>query len=229
MKSRVVSTTLLLLGILMISIAVIVKQDNAFKKKTDKKNNTAMDIVSVINMSSTKRDQKLEVVDLNSTSKKNKVIELSMEQTPQSIYIPPRIEVYEGMTIEELSAKLDRSLKGVLSGKGNLIAKTCLETNVDPYIAVAIMLHETGCRSRCSTLAVQCNNVGGQKGSPRCGNGSYKAYSTIDEGIVGVINNLSRNYFAQGRTTVETIAPKYAEGASWPSKINWYVNLVRTN
>lgn len=232
MKSRVVSTTLLILGVLMISIAVVVKQEDSFNTNiSKKKSNNAMDIVNVINISTTSREEKLEVVDLELTSdnNSNKVVELSMEQTPQSIYIPPRVEVYEGMTLEELGAKLDHSLSGVLSGKGTLIAKTCLDLGVDPYIAVAIMLHETGCRSKCSSLAVRCNNVGGQKGSPRCGNGSYKAYSTIDDGIVGMIQNLSNNYFSKGRTTVETIAPKYAEGASWPSKINWYVNLVRTN
>lgn len=228
MKSRVVSTTLLVLGVLMISIAAVVKQEISFSK--NKINDVkAMDVVNIINISATNREEKLEVVKLESANNNNKVVELSMEQTPQSIYIPPRVEVYEGMTLEELGAKLDRSLNGVLSGKGNLIAKTCIDSGVDPYIAVAIMLHETGCRSRCSTLAVKCNNVGGQKGSPRCGNGSYKAYNTIDEGIVGMIQNLGNNYFAHGRNTVETIAPKYAEGVNWPNKINWYVSVIRTN
>ena len=39
-------------------------------------------------------------------------------------------------------------------------------------------------------------------------------------------NNLSKNYFAQGRTTVETIAPKYCEGNTWAGKINYFVNKI---
>lgn len=230
MKSRVVSATLLILGVLMISIAVVVKQDNSFKVTKNKNNTNTMDIVSIINMSTTNREEKLEVVDLNLSNENSndKVIELSMEQTPQSVYIPPRVEVYEGMTLEELGAKLDRILgNGYLSGKGNLIASKCIELGVDPYITTAIILHETGCRSNCSSLVRQCNNVGGQKGGPTCGNSGYKYYATIDDGIVGHIENLYRNYFSIGRTTVETIAPKYAASTTWSGKINWYIELIR--
>ena len=119
-----------------------------------------------------------------------------MEQTPQSVYIPPRIEVYEGMTLEELGEKINRNLgTGYLSGKGNLIASKCIELGIDPYITTAIILHETGCKYNCSTLVKQCNNVGGQKGAPGCGGGSYKYYATLDDGIVGHIENLYYNYF----------------------------------
>lgn len=230
MKSRVVSTSLVILGVLMISIAVIVKQDNSFNVTKNNSNN-AIDIVSVINMSSANREEKLEVVDLNISKDKNSdVVELSMEQTPQSIYIPPRVEVYEGMTLEELGAKLDRNLgTGYISGKGYLIASKCIELGIDPYIVTAIILHETGCRSNCSSLVRQCNNVGGQKGGPTCGNGSYKYYATLDDGIVGHIENLYYNYFSVGRTTIESIAPKYAASPAWPGKINWYVDLIRAN
>lgn len=231
MKSRVVSTTLLVLGVLMISIAVVVKQDNSFNVTKNKSNN-AMDIVSVINMSSTNREEKLEVVDLNISDENNssEIVELSMEQTPQSVYIPPRVEVYEGMTLEELGAKIDRNLgSGYLSGKGYLIANKCIELGIDPYIVTAIILHETGCRSNCSSLVRNCNNVGGQKGGPTCGNSSYKYYATLDDGIVGHIENLYYNYFSVGRTTIESIAPKYAASPTWSGKINWYVNLIRAS
>lgn len=229
MKSKIVGIALSILGIFMISIAGVIQEDNTFESGKKTSDNATMDIVNVINMSSTNRSEKAEVVDLNLSTTKNNVVELSMEQAPQSVYIPPRVEVYEGMTLEELSAKLERSLGGVLSGKGSLIASKCVELGIDPYIVTAIMLHETGCRSNCSNLVKYCNNVGGQKGSPSCGNGSYKAYATLDDGIVSHIQNLYNNYFSKGRTTVETIAPKYAEGSSWPGKINWYVNLIRAS
>lgn len=156
--------------------------------------------------------------------------EVEMEINPASVIIPARVEVYDGMTLEELAAKINRNLgDGYISGKGELIASYCLEKGVDPYIAVAIMLHETGCRANCSNLVRQCNNVGGQKGSPGCGGGAFKAFNTLDEGIYGFINNLYKNYYAYGLTTVETIAPRYAEGNTWAGKINWYVNLIKNS
>lgn len=229
MKSRVVGITLSIVGILMVSIASIIEENDSFDIKKSV-NNNAMDIVSVINMSSSNRMKKAEIISDNSVDSDDNVVELNMEQAPQSVYIPPRVEVYEGMTLEELGEKINRNLgTGYLSGKGGLIASKCIELGVDPYIVTAIILHETGCKYNCSTLVKQCNNVGGQKGAPSCGGGSYKYYATLDDGIVGHIENLYYNYFSKGRTTVETIAPRYAASTAWSGKINWYVNLIRAN
>lgn len=156
--------------------------------------------------------------------------EVEMEAAPVSIVIPPRVEVYDGMTMEELAAKLDRNLgNGYISGKGYLIASQCIEKGVDPYVAVSIMLHETGCKSNCSNLVRTCNNVGGQKGAPGCNGGAYKAFATLDEGIIGFIDNLYRNYYSKGLTTIDSIAPKYAESSAWPAKIYSYVNQIKAN
>ena len=229
MKSRVVGITLSIVGILMVSIASIIEENDSFDIKKSV-NNNAMDIVSVINMSSSNRMKKAEIISDNSVDSDDNVVELNMEQAPQSVYIPPRVEVYEGMTLEELGEKINRNLgTGYLSGKGSLIASKCIELGVDPYIVTAIILHETGCKYNCSTLVKQCNNVGGQKGAPSCGGGSYKYYATLDDGIVGHIENLYYNYFSKGRTTVETIAPRYAASTAWSGKINWYVNIIRAN
>lgn len=227
MKSRVVSMTLSVIGIFMISVATIIGKDE-LKSNEANVNNNAMDIVNVINMSSTNRETKAEVVNMNLSDNNSNVEELSMEQAPQSIYIPPRVEVYEGMTLEELGEKLNHSLgTTTLGGKGYLIASKCIELGVDPYLATAIMLHETGCPNNCSGLLKRCNNVGGQKGAPSCGAGGYKYYATLDDGIVGHIENLYKNYFSQGRNTVETIAPRYAASSAWPGKIHWYIDKIR--
>ena len=136
-----------------------------------------------------------------------------------------RLEVFDGLTMEELSAKINKSLgNAVLAGKGNLIASYCLSKGVDPYLATAIMIHETGRGT--STMARQCYNVAGQKGSPSC-MGSYKGYATIDDGIRGAIDNLYNNYYARGLNTPETIGPKYAESGTWVSMINGYINSIR--
>ena len=74
--------------------------------------------------------------------------------------------VYDGMTLNELAEKLNRYLKSNLSGMGMVYASKSIELGVDPYLAVAISMHETGCKWGCSKLTRECNNVGGMKGKP---------------------------------------------------------------
>ena len=128
------------------------------------------------------------------------------------------------MTIEELSMKLDRVLHSTMSGKGNLIATYTLEVGVDPYLATAIILLETGCNSSCSRMVNTCYNVGGMKGS---GCGAYASFPSLDEGIKAFIDNLNRNYYSYGLTTPETMGPKYAESKEWPMKVNNYINKIK--
>ena len=150
---------------------------------------------------------------------------VEMETTPASVIIPPRIEVYGGMTLEEVAAQINKSLKNDITDKGMVIASKCIELGVDPFIASAIILHETGCgQNQCSNIARNCYNFGGQKGS---GCGAYQRYNSVDEGLAGMISNLYRNYYSRGLTTVETIGPRYAESNTWVSKINWYVNKLK--
>ena len=136
--------------------------------------------------------------------------------------------VYDGLTMGELAEKLNRSLNSTISGKGYLIASYSLQLGIDPYMATAIILHETGCNGTCSSLVRECNNVGGQKGGPSCGGGAYKAYATFDEGIMGYLDNLYRNYYSYGLTTPETIGPKYAASTTWASQVNNYIALIRS-
>ena len=148
--------------------------------------------------------------------------EISMNTADSGVY---RVEVFDGLTMEELAAKLNRSLKAEISGKGYTIASKCLELGVDPYVATAIILHETGCgHGSCSHIARTCYNFGGQKGS---GCGAYQRFASVDDGLNGMISNLYRNFYARGLTTVESIAPRYAESPTWTAKINGYVSRIR--
>ncbi len=148
--------------------------------------------------------------------------DISMNTADSGVY---RVEVFDGLTMEELADKLNRSLAAEISGKGYVIASKCIELGVDPYVATAIILHETGCgQGSCSHIARECYNFGGQKGS---GCGAYQRFSSIDDGLNGMISNLYRNFYARGLTTVETIGPRYAESGTWVSKINGYVARIR--
>ena len=130
----------------------------------------------------------------------------------------------KNLTQFQLAEKINRSLNSTISGKGYLIASHSIEKGVDPYMATAIMLHETGCKWGCSYLVNACNNVGGQKGS---GCGSYSYFNSLDEGITAFIDNLERNYISYGLTTPETINPKYAEDPNWAKNVNKYIEIIK--
>ena len=150
------------------------------------------------------------------------ISELSKEKN-----VTKRVIVYDGMTMSELTEKLNRSLKSTIAGKGDVFASYSLERGVDPYLAVSIMLLETGCNWSCSSLMRRCNNVGGQKGSPSCDGGSYKSYPSLDEGIKGFIDNIADNYYAYGLTTPEAMNKKYAASNMWAIKVNNYISSVK--
>ncbi len=138
--------------------------------------------------------------------------------------------VYDGLTLEELGEKLERSLKSTLVGYGQIFASLAIDYQVDPYIALAIVFLETGCYSgKCSALASQCNNFGGMKGGPGCGGRSYQSFATPEEGLRAFIENLSINYYQKGLTSVEQIGKKYAESNTWATKVNNYILKIKAN
>ena len=152
----------------------------------------------------------------------------SLQNSP--IILKPKEDekiVFDTLTLEQLTTKLNKSLYGVLANKGSSFAKYSVEYGIDPYLSLAIVLHETGCKWNCSYLATYCNNIGGQKGYPSCGNSSYKSYPTLDEGIKGFYDNLYYNYYNYGLTDVYSIHRKYAQDPNWPTYINNYINEIK--
>lgn len=203
---------------------------------------TRMVTVTNDKLSSGLIDNELKVVEVDSskltheleqTQAKTQVLEEetnTSETTSEPVVEEPVIEepviVYDGQTMDELAARLERSMKNELSGKGYLYASYSLEKGVDPYLALAISLEETGCNWNCSHLVKACNNVGGMKGS---GCGSYGAWPTLDDGIRAFIDNIYRNYVAYGLTTAETMNPKYAENPAWSTNVNRYISSIKSN
>lgn len=140
--------------------------------------------------------------------------------------VPERIEVYDNLTIEELTDKLNRTLSSDLTNMGYAYANYSVELGVDPYLAVAISMHETGCTWNCSYLAKVCNNVGGQKGS---GCGEYAAFDTLEDGIYAFISNIKRNYVDYGLLNADEMNSKYAEDPNWSSKVNKYIEKIKNS
>lgn len=187
---------------------------------------TSISVVGLFNSSS---------LNINTIEQGNKLSSANIEEkstniveTTQKVSEKKDLNiVYDGLTLTELSNKLEKSLNSDLSGKGKLFASYSLDLGLDPYLAVAIVLQETGCKWDCSQLVKQCNNVGGIKGAPGCWGGSYKAFPTLDEGIKGYLDNLYYNYYSKGLTTPELINPIYAESKTWASKVNYYISEIK--
>lgn len=131
--------------------------------------------------------------------------------------------VYDNMTMEELSQKLEKSMNSSLKGKGELFATYSIELGLDPYLALAIVLHETGCSYSCSSLVRTHNNLGGLKG----GNGKYMSFNSLDEGIKGYLKILYDRYYSKGLTTPELMNPSYAESTAWASRVNYYIEKIK--
>lgn len=202
MKAKQLSGILMMVSVMMISTGIFL-QDGTNK-----------------NLELSKLDAKSVATNISKANTKDLSLEeVNLETAPASVL---RIEVYQGMTMDELSAKLNKSLGGILAGHGNTIAEHSLKVGADPYVVTAIMMHETG--NGTSRIANGCYNFGGQKGY---GCGAYKRYNSVDEGLTGMIDNLYNNYYAHGLTTVEAIGSRYAESNTWPSMINWYIGQIK--
>lgn len=137
-----------------------------------------------------------------------------------------RVNYFKGESKELISKKIEKYLNSTLDGKGKLITEYSLEIGMDPYLASSVMLVETGCYWGCSSLVRNCNNVGGNKGTPSCNGGSYRKFDTLDDGIKFSIRKLN-NYYKKGLTTPKEINPYYAEDQNWYKKVENYMKKIK--
>ena len=135
--------------------------------------------------------------------------------------------IYEGMTLTELTDKLNRSLTGYLTNTGYFFADYTKKTGLDPYLSVSIVLLETGCKWSCSKLAKECNNIGGLKGGESCNGKSYRKYNTLGEGIDGFLDVIYNNYYLKGMKTPEQMSSSYAASSLWSAKVNQYISEIK--
>lgn len=136
--------------------------------------------------------------------------------------------VFDGMTKEQIINQINKSLNSTLSGTAEIFVEKSLEKGIDPYVAVAISLYETGCKWGCSSLVRDCYNLGGLKGSPSCRGTSFKKYDSLEEGIEGYLS-IIEYYYKNGMDTPEAMEYKYSGGStSWASKVNAYIREIKS-
>lgn len=133
---------------------------------------------------------------------------------------------FNGESSKIIAKKLNKYLHSTLKGKGKFITEYSISVGLDPYLAASVMLQETGCYWTCSYLTRVCNNVGGNKGKPSCNGGSYRKFSTLEDGIKFAINKLNR-YYKKGYKTPKEINPFYATDKTWHKKVQRYYDKLK--
>ena len=132
------------------------------------------------------------------TSESKEVIQIDQEEE-KSLKSQKNAELESLEKIEELSNEC------ALDEVSCKIKKVAQDYGIDWRLAIAISKHETW--DYTSYIFKHQNNVGGMWNGIK---GEFYSYETLDAGIEAYISNLKHNYYDEGRTTIETIQPKYA-------------------
>lgn len=132
------------------------------------------------------------------TNENKEVIQIDQEEE-KSLKTQKNAESESLEKIEELSSEC------TLDEVSCKIKKVAQDYGVDWKLAVAISMHETW--DYTSYIFKHQNNVGGMWNGMK---GEFYSYDTLDDSIDAYISNLKTNYYDEGRTTIETIQPKYA-------------------
>lgn len=153
------------------------------------------------------------------TNENKKVIQIDQEEE-KSLKTQKNAELESLEKIEELSNEC------TLDEVSCKIKKVAQDYGVDWRLAVAISMHETW--DYTSYIFKHQNNVGGMWNGIK---GEFYSYETLDAGIEAYISNLKTNYYDEGRTTIETIQPKYAPigATNDPNDLNsnWLPGVTR--
>jgi hypothetical protein len=132
--------------------------------------------------------------------------------------------LFDGLTKSELVDRLNKNLYDTMANTGIYFANYLEKTGLDPYLAVAIINLETGCKWGCSSLVKNNYNIGGLRGS-----GAYLKFDSLEEGINGYLDILYNNYWSKGLTTPEAMNSKYAASTEWANKVNRYINEIKAS
>lgn len=142
-----------------------------------------------------------------------------------------RVNVKESLHFQSINAeKINKVLGGKLTGLGEVFVRAGQKFNVNPALLAAIAQHETG--NGASRAVHEKNNVAGMMGR----NG-LKSYVSLEESIMDMARNISKNYLGSGVVNIASIGAKYAPiGASndptglnnhWESGVTKYFDNIR--
>lgn len=135
---------------------------------------------------------------------------------------------FDGESIEQIGKKFDKyAQKTPLEGYGEYIAKTSITKGVNPYLIGAIILESSKCKTECSVIFKECNNVSGMKGSPGCFGGAYRVYNDILDSIDDVVSDIAKNYYTQEMQSPYKMYKDYGKNSSWAFKVSNYMDGIK--
>ena len=140
---------------------------------------------------------------------------------------------YENVDAVTIGNKINKSLKGELSGYGELIAKYSIVNEVNPYLVSAMIIENTECNETCSVLVSKCNNVGKlifNKDSiteTSCFGGYYQSFKTIDDSIKSYIKYIKVNFYDKELTTPSAMYKIYNKDVRWVFRVNNIMDYIK--
>lgn len=135
---------------------------------------------------------------------------------------------YDGEDYKVIGKKLDKNFKeSILLGHGEIIAKYSINKGVNPYLIGGIIMENTNCNMECNAVVTNCMNVGYLKGSPGCFGGSYKKYNNMDDGIKELVDYILKKFYANNKTTPDSIYEKYGQDIRWAYNVNKYMEIIK--
>ena len=135
---------------------------------------------------------------------------------------------YNGESVSEIAEKIDKYCKKTpLEGHGEFIAKTSIKKSVNPYLIGGIILESTSCKTECTILFQECNNVAKMKGDPGCFGGSYKSYKNIDDSISDLVNQVSKQFYTPEMQSPYKMYKDYGKSSSWAFKVANHMELLK--
>ncbi len=135
---------------------------------------------------------------------------------------------YDGESIEKIAHKIDKYYqKTPLEGHGEHIARTSIRKGVNPYLIGGIILESTSCKTECSIIFQECNNVSKMKGEPGCFGGTYKNYSSVNDAISDLVNYISKEFYTKEMQAPYKMYKAYGKTSSWAFKISNYMDAIK--
>ena len=135
---------------------------------------------------------------------------------------------YNGESIEQIGKRFDHYVKKTpLEGYGEYVAKVSISKGVNPYLIGAIILESSRCKTECSVIFKECNNVSGMKGSPGCFGGTYRVYDSINDAISDIVGDISKKFYTKEMQSPYKMYKDYGKNSSWAFKVSNYMDAIK--
>ena len=143
-------------------------------------------------------------------------------------YVEDELTDYEGEDVDSVTSKLEKYFdKTDLYDYAKFIAEKSIKKGVNPYLIAGIVYESTSCKNECSILFKECNNVAMIKDKPGCFGGSYKAYNSVNDSILDVIDRVKNNYETKEDQIPYKIYKLFGKNSSWAFKVSNFMEEMK--